>query len=100
MTTPNSPRRIAIIGGGITGLSAALRLSDIARERQLAIDVTLLDNSDRLGGVLKTERIGEYLVEHAADAIARRFQVRDPRRVPSAIGRRMVIAAEVNRGTA
>ena len=67
MTTPNSPRRIAIIGGGITGLSAALRLSDIARERQLAIDVTLLDNSDRLGGVLKTERIGEYLVEHAAD---------------------------------
>lgn len=67
MTTPNSTRRIAIIGGGITGLSAALRLSDIARERQLAIDVTLLDNSDRLGGVLKTERIGEYLVEHAAD---------------------------------
>ena len=67
MTTSNSPRRIAIIGGGITGLSAALRLSDIARERGLAIEVTLLENSDRLGGVLRTERIGEYLVEHAAD---------------------------------
>lgn len=67
MTTPNVPRRIAIVGGGITGLSAALRLSDIAHERGLAIDVTLLENSDRLGGVLQTERIGEYLVEHAAD---------------------------------
>lgn len=67
MMNPIGPRRIAIIGGGITGLSAALRLSDLARERQLAIEVTLLENSDRLGGVLRTERIGEYLVEHAAD---------------------------------
>ena len=67
MTFPNQPRRIAIIGGGITGLSAALRLSDLARERGTAIEVTLLENADRLGGVLRTERIGEYLVEHAAD---------------------------------
>ncbi len=63
----NPPRRIAIIGGGITGLSAALRLSDLARERGNSIEVTLLESSDRLGGMLRTERIGEYLVEHAAD---------------------------------
>ena len=67
MNSADQPRRIAIIGGGITGLSAALRLSDLARERAVPIDVTLLENSARLGGVLRTEQIGEYLVEHAAD---------------------------------
>ena len=67
MNSAGQPRRIAIIGGGITGLSAALRLSDLARETDVAIDVTLLENSARLGGLLRTERIGEYLVEHAAD---------------------------------
>ena len=59
--------RIAIIGGGISGLSAALRVHELAVEQNRDVQITLLEASDRLGGVLQTERIGEYLVEHAAD---------------------------------
>ncbi len=59
--------RIAIIGGGITGLSAALRVQELAVEQNRDVQITILEESDRLGGVLRTERIGEYLVEHAAD---------------------------------
>lgn len=58
---------IAIIGGGITGLSAALRVHELAAEQKRDVRITILEASDRLGGVLRTERIGEYLVEHAAD---------------------------------
>ncbi len=59
--------RIAIIGGGISGLSAALRVHELAAEQRRDVQITLLEASDRLGGVLRTERSGEYLVEHAAD---------------------------------
>lgn len=59
--------RIAIIGGGISGLSAALRVHELAAEQRRDVRITLLEGSDRLGGVLRTEQIGDYLVEHAAD---------------------------------
>ncbi len=59
--------RIAIIGGGISGLAAALRVHELAAEQRRDVRITLLEASPRLGGVLRTERIGEYLVEHAAD---------------------------------
>ena len=64
---PPTPTRIAIIGGGISGLSAALRVHELAVEQNREVQITLLEASPRLGGVLQTERIGEYLVEHAAD---------------------------------
>ncbi len=59
--------RVAIVGGGISGLSAAFRLSELAREAGRAVEVTLFEAAPRLGGLLRTERIGEYLVEHSAD---------------------------------
>lgn len=61
------PRRVAIVGGGITGLTAALKLSDLARERGEPVEIVLLENSERVGGILHTVRIGDYLVEQAAD---------------------------------
>ena len=64
---PPTHKRIAIIGGGITGLSAALRVHELAAEQHCDVRITLLEASSRLGGVLHTERIGDYLVEHAAD---------------------------------
>ncbi len=64
---PPTPQRIAIIGGGISGLSAALRVYELAAKQQRDVRITLLEASSRLGGVLHTERIGDYLVEHAAD---------------------------------
>lgn len=48
---------VAIIGGGITGLTAAWRL------QQRGIDFTLFEASDRCGGVIGSVKKGGYLVE-------------------------------------
>lgn len=61
--TGDAARRIAVIGGGISGLAAAHRLLELAPE----IRLTLFESSDRLGGVLRTERSDGYLLEHSAD---------------------------------
>lgn len=63
-----SRKRIAIIGGGITGLAAAHRVLELATEEAQPIDVTLFESSDRAGGVAGTRRIGDYLVETGADS--------------------------------
>jgi oxygen-dependent protoporphyrinogen oxidase len=67
MTADRSTFRVAIIGGGISGLAAALRVHELTVEQRREAQVTLFEASDRLGGILRTERVGEYLVEHAAD---------------------------------
>jgi oxygen-dependent protoporphyrinogen oxidase len=62
-----------VVGGGISGLVAAHRLR-IAAGPEAAI--TLFDPADRLGGVLRTERVGGQLVDVGAEAfIARRPEV-------------------------
>ena len=60
-------KRIAIIGGGISGLSAAYALQR-ERDRGADLEYTLYEASQRLGGVLVTERIDECLVEAGPDS--------------------------------
>ena len=67
---PTLPRRIAIIGGGISGLAAAHR----ALELDPAAQVTLFEASDRLGGVLQSDRRDGWLIERSADM----FTTREP----------------------
>ncbi|HVA49217.1 MAG TPA: protoporphyrinogen oxidase [Pirellulales bacterium] len=55
--------RIALVGGGITGLAAAHRLTELAPQSQ----VTLFEAGHRLGGVLETQRRDGYLLELSAD---------------------------------
>ncbi|WP_137811408.1 NAD(P)-binding protein, partial [Gordonia sp. GAMMA] len=67
-----SPRvRIAIVGGGISGLTAAYRL-----RRALGPDahLDLLEASGRVGGVLHTTTVGGRAVDVGAEA----FIVRRP----------------------
>ena len=52
---------IAIIGGGITGLSAALRL------HEAGVPFLLLEAESRLGGKILTERVGGFIVEGGPD---------------------------------
>lgn len=63
----SSRKKVAVIGGGISGLSAAHRLIELSRERDSRIDITLFEASDRIGGVFGTTHIDEYLVETGAD---------------------------------
>lgn len=63
MAEPVRRKRITIIGGGITGLSAAHRLVELVQEKGLALDVTLLEAGDRLGGVIHTVEQDGFLCE-------------------------------------
>ncbi|MFO1093934.1 MAG: protoporphyrinogen oxidase [Planctomycetaceae bacterium] len=61
--------RIAVIGGGITGLAAAQRLvelADAADARDVGIEV--FDSAPQPGGCFGTERIGDYVIETGADS--------------------------------
>lgn len=60
-----SAARVAIVGGGIAGLSAAYRLLRDDPE----VRVTLLEASPRLGGVIQTERRDGYVLEEGPDVI-------------------------------
>ena len=56
--------RIAVVGAGITGLAAALRIHEAAPECGLVV----LDADPRAGGVLQTVTQDDFLIERSADA--------------------------------
>jgi oxygen-dependent protoporphyrinogen oxidase len=60
-------KRIAIIGGGIAGLSAAFYLEK-ARRAGADLQWALLEKSDRLGGVIQTERRDGFVIEAGPDS--------------------------------
>src|SRR5438067_10636423 len=60
-------KRIAIIGGGISGLSAAFYL-DKAKRAGAEIEYTLFEAAARLGGVIQTERRDEFVIEAGPDS--------------------------------
>lgn len=67
------PARYCVVGGGISGLVAAYRLRVAAGPDAV---ITVLDPADRLGGILRTERIGGQAIDVGAEAfVARRPEV-------------------------
>lgn len=42
--------RVAILGGGISGLTAAYRLASLAKDLNIPLEITLLEGTNRLGG--------------------------------------------------
>lgn len=59
--------RIAIVGGGISGLSAAYELEQRRREGA-DLEYVLYESSPRLGGVLRTDHIDGCVVEAGPDS--------------------------------
>ena len=60
-------KRIVVIGGGITGLSTAHRLTELQSERDLNIEVILIEKSDKLGGAVTTVKKDGFLIELGPD---------------------------------
>ncbi len=60
-------KRVAIIGGGISGLTAAYYLERARREGK-AVEYTLFEAAPRLGGVMWTERVDGCLIEAGPDS--------------------------------
>src|SRR5579862_8034204 len=65
VANPNHPnsKRIAIIGGGITGLTAAWRLHTRGHR------VRLFETGDRFGGAVHSKRIDDWLVETGPNSL-------------------------------
>ena len=57
-----------VIGGGITGLSAAYRLVERSRVEAFPVEVLLAESKDRLGGVIKTFHRDGFLLEGGPDS--------------------------------
>lgn len=60
-------KRVTVIGGGVTGLAAAHRLTELVRERGLDLEVVLLESSGRTGGAISTIEKGGFLIEEGPD---------------------------------
>jgi len=67
-----APRRVAVVGAGLSGLLCARVLADHN------IDVTVFEKSRGLGGRAATRREGPFRFDHGAQY----FTVRDPRLAP------------------
>src|ERR1700732_4066730 len=59
---------VAVIGGGISGLAAAHRAIELAKEASKSVRVELFEVSSRLGGVIQTEQIDGCIAELGADS--------------------------------
>jgi protoporphyrinogen/coproporphyrinogen III oxidase len=60
---------VVIIGGGITGLSAAFYLQRQAQDAGVPLRYTLVEREARFGGKLVTETVGQFVVEGGPDSI-------------------------------
>ena len=60
-------KRIAIIGGGISGITAAYEFAKLARAG-VPVEATLFESSPRLGGIVETVREGGFIIECGPDA--------------------------------
>lgn len=67
-------KKIIVVGGGITGLSAAHRLQQLAGDSEEDIQVTLVEAETRLGGKLRTHHKDGFIMETGADSIVSRHE--------------------------
>ncbi|MEO3776880.1 protoporphyrinogen oxidase [Micromonospora sp. B11E3] len=85
------PWRVAVVGGGIAGLAAAVRLRDRA---PAGTEITVYEQSGALGGKLRTGALAGRQVEFGAES----FLMRDPAGGESAavaLVRRLGLAGDV-----
>lgn len=65
-------KRVAIIGGGITGLTAAFYMNQAIREQGLPLTFSLIEARDRLGGKIDTAHEGGFVIEQGPDSFLAR----------------------------
>jgi oxygen-dependent protoporphyrinogen oxidase len=63
-----APRKVVVLGAGITGLTAARELLRLAEKARRQIEVIVLEASAHVGGKVRTETVGGALVETGPDS--------------------------------
>ena len=61
-------KKIVVVGGGITGLSAAFYMQKEAKENGLPVDVILIEAANQLGGKIQTVRKNGFVIERGPDS--------------------------------
>ncbi|WP_068786521.1 protoporphyrinogen oxidase [Paenibacillus phocaensis] len=65
-------KNIAVVGGGITGLSAAYYARKWLRERRIDAGITIMEETNRLGGKIRTLRRDGFTIEQGPDSFMAR----------------------------
>lgn len=65
-------KSVAVIGGGISGLSAAYYTRKLFRERGEEVHITLIERSHRLGGKIQTLHRDGFTIEQGPDSFLAR----------------------------
>ena len=59
---------IVVVGAGIAGLACAYKIRELAALEHRSVEVTLVESSDRLGGVIATKSTRDFVVELGPDS--------------------------------
>lgn len=71
-------RHVVIAGGGITGLAAAFYIHTFSKERGIPVRLTLVEQSERMGGRISTLRWNGHKIEQGPDSfLARKHHILD-----------------------
>jgi protoporphyrinogen/coproporphyrinogen III oxidase len=65
---PEAQLKFAIIGAGISGLSAANRLLEMSGSNNIPIDLAVYEAGNRVGGVICTRTYGDFILECGPDS--------------------------------
>jgi oxygen-dependent protoporphyrinogen oxidase len=72
MTAHDSVRTVAVIGGGITGLSTAYYIEKMAAQKGLPVRLVLLEADREPGGKIRTIRTDGFVIERGPDSFLAR----------------------------
>lgn len=64
--------KVAVIGGGLTGLSSAYYLEKNASQQGIGIDVTLIEAGSHFGGKINTVQKDGFVIERGPDSFLKR----------------------------
>lgn len=65
-------KKIVIVGGGITGLTAAYYLQQAEEKTAMSYDISVLEASDRIGGKINTVHKDGFIIERGPDSFLER----------------------------
>ena len=65
----SNPKTVVVVGGGISGLSAAFKILEQSQRDGVPLNLKVLESEPRLGGVIHTRTFENCLIEAGPDSI-------------------------------